>query len=286
MNIVTRLAASHTAPELHPHRYHLSMFPRQGSASSAMLLLVLLGSALLQSRACSFEAGDKVFDLSALHNPAGYTMMSNGYQYRFDICNSCDEKCRVGAFGSCQTKVQTSCQDVILNTLYSTCCLSKMQPPKRPPNALLPSQAPGYQYSWASHCKTMGNVNDVIVRSKGQDWVPGARLMARDFLKRFSSDNWLPLTRAFHRRALHYRPMRRLHRRGAVQVSPSRAPSQNQSASTVFFRIHPPAAPRARALCSLRSRARRTPIRRPQSWRRVWEPASESPPRHVPHATL
>ena len=81
------------------------MLPLQGPACPAMLLLLLLSSVLLQSRACTFEAGDKVFDLSALHNPAGYTMMSNGYQYRFDICNSCDQQCRVGTFSSCQNKV-------------------------------------------------------------------------------------------------------------------------------------------------------------------------------------
>jgi hypothetical protein len=73
--------------------------------TSALLLAVLFVSSLTQSHACTFEVGDKFFDLSTLHNAAGYTMMSNGYQYRFDICNSCDEQCRVGTFSSCQNKV-------------------------------------------------------------------------------------------------------------------------------------------------------------------------------------
>ena len=73
--------------------------------SSALFLAVLFVSSLTQSHACTFEVGDKFFDLSTLHNAAGYTMMSNGYQYRFDICNSCDEQCRVGTFSSCQNKV-------------------------------------------------------------------------------------------------------------------------------------------------------------------------------------
>ena len=72
---------------------------------SLPVLVALLLCAAPQSRACIFEAGDKVFDLSALYNPAGYTMMSNGYQYRFDICNSCDEQCRVGTFATCGNKV-------------------------------------------------------------------------------------------------------------------------------------------------------------------------------------
>ena len=79
-----------------------------GPTCSALLLVAIFMSAPMQSCACTFEAGDKVFDLSPLHNPAGYTMMSNGYQYRFDLCNSCDEQCRVGTFSSCHNKVRPS----------------------------------------------------------------------------------------------------------------------------------------------------------------------------------
>ena len=75
------------------------------SSCAALLLLALLVTLPLPSRACSFEVGDKFFDLTDLYNAAGYTMMSNGYQYRFDICNSCDDQCRVGTFSSCKNKV-------------------------------------------------------------------------------------------------------------------------------------------------------------------------------------
>ena len=76
-----------------------------GPTCTVLLLLVILASAPPPSRACSFEAGDKLFDLSDLYSPAGYTMMSNGYQYRFDICNSCDDQCRVGTFATCKSQV-------------------------------------------------------------------------------------------------------------------------------------------------------------------------------------
>jgi hypothetical protein len=132
-------------------------------------------------------------------------MMSNGYQYRFDICNSCDEQCRVGTFETCGNKVPPLViltQSAYLASLHHrllsvvcqmlSCC----------------SQAPGYQYSWASHCKTMGNVNDVVVRSKGQDWVPGKPPPP------LSSSLLLTLPRS----AVYHGSVRRIHRRRGLQV--------------------------------------------------------------------
>jgi hypothetical protein len=82
---------------------------------------------------------------------------------------------------------------------------------------------------------------------------------------------------------MHHRPLRRLHRRRALQASLSPCPLQSKS--LLLFCLHlpppppfpllsPPVALRARAPCSSRSRAHRLPTRRRQSWRRVWEPAS------------
>jgi hypothetical protein len=84
---------------------HLVMLRLHGTSCAAMLLIVLFLTAPITPHACTFEAGDKVFDLGSLYNAAGYTMMSNGYQYRFDICNSCDNQCRTGPFASCSSQV-------------------------------------------------------------------------------------------------------------------------------------------------------------------------------------
>ena len=89
---------------------------------SLPVFIALLLLAVMQARACTFEAGDKFFDLSDLYNPAGYTMMSNGYQYRFDICNSCDEQCRVGAFTTCSSKVAPARHSQSI-ALLSPCCI-------------------------------------------------------------------------------------------------------------------------------------------------------------------
>jgi hypothetical protein len=118
-------------------------------------------------------------------------------------------------------------------------------------------QAPGYQYSFASHCKTMGNVNDVIVRSKGQDWVPGASIAIR-FLRILM----------LLRRAVHNRSLRRLHRRRGLQVI--RTTSLLSLPAIVERRFRPlniPAAPRGRALCSLPLPALLTLTRRHPLWR-------------------
>ena len=111
----------------------------------------------------------------------------------------------------------------------------------------------------------MGNVNDVIVRGKGQDWVPGACcIISRSAVHSHAIQEFLvPLTSALPTLA------------ASLAGTPPLPPQLQHRFCVLNFT----AAPRDRARFSLPSPALPTPIRRRPSWRRAWEHASAHPSR-------
>lgn len=148
---------------------------------------------------------------------------------------------------------------------HSFLCTPMHAPHAPMQSASLSLQAPGYQYSWASRCKTMGNVNDVIVRGKGQDWVPGACcIISRSARHPHAIQEFLvPLTSASP----------------TLAASLAGAPPLPRQPQLRFCVLNFPAAPHDRARFSLPSPAPPTPIHRRLSWRRAWEHASAHPAR-------